>query len=110
MIRTCGSGHEIAAHHSEIQRQRYVASWALPSWVDETSSAFLPEDRQCACAAAPAVALSVSSAYQRRVIASGVRLIVQGGPPHAASASRAATATARRANASIARCRLASAN
>jgi hypothetical protein len=53
------------------QRQRYVASWALPSRVDETSSAILLDDWQCCCAIAAAAVLSAASADQRNVIASG---------------------------------------
>jgi hypothetical protein len=71
----------------QVQRQRNSATWTLPLCSFETSAAVLLVDRQCRSAMVCAAAISVSSEYQRRVIASGDRLMVQGGALQAAMAS-----------------------
>ena len=78
-----------------VQRQRYSAISTLPLCSSETSTAVLPVDWQCTSAMVRAAAISVSSEYQRNLIASGDLLTVQGGALQAATPSTS-TATATR--------------
>ena len=76
-----------------LQRQRNVAISMLPFCSAEARAAFRPNDRQCRSAMVCAAAMSVSSEYQRNIIASGDVLTVQGG---ALQAARANVSAARR--------------
>src|SRR5207245_716259 len=75
------------SQRDRVQRQRNSAIWILPLCSFEASAAVLPNDRQWRSATVCAAAISASSAYQRKVIASGDRLTVQGGVLQAATPS-----------------------